>query len=276
MPDQTQALAGVAVPRNAVPCEKCHGSGRYAFVRNGRRGDNHCFSCNGQGKIYYVMDERAGGAMARKTNQASRLADWRAEHPEELAYLARKASSWPFAESMLRLIERFGDLTKSQMQDVQRALQIDKDHAETDRQIAAQRAAFAQLPMVDVRPIKDLLDRCKAQGMIKPMLRFDKLQFSLAPDEGQNPGAIYVTNRKTQGDYYGKAIGGRFRPSGACNAETMAEIIDIVNDPKAAAVKFGRLTQCCSMCGKRLSDPKSVKNGFGPICAARVGWAFEE
>jgi Family of unknown function (DUF6011) len=40
----------------------------------------------------------------------------------------------------------------------------------------------------------------------------------------------------------------------------------IARDPKHFAIQFGKRTGICSICGKKLTDPKSVKKGIGPIC----------
>lgn len=40
----------------------------------------------------------------------------------------------------------------------------------------------------------------------------------------------------------------------------------IANDPKHFAAQFGKRTGVCGVCGKTLTDPKSVKKGIGPIC----------
>ena len=37
------------------------------------------------------------------------------------------------------------------------------------------------------------------------------------------------------------------------------------------AVKFGKMTQTCVCCGRRLDDPKSVDAGIGPVCAQKFG-----
>jgi hypothetical protein len=41
-------------------------------------------------------------------------------------------------------------------------------------------------------------------------------------------------------------------------------------DPIAAAVKYGRESGCCAVCGRDLTDPESIARGIGPICAERM------
>lgn len=43
---------------------------------------------------------------------------------------------------------------------------------------------------------------------------------------------------------------------------------EIEKDPVQAAILTGKLTSCCSFCSRPLTDERSVKHGYGPICAA--------
>lgn len=47
----------------------------------------------------------------------------------------------------------------------------------------------------------------------------------------------------------------------------MALINEIEKDPVQAAVLSGKLTNCCAFCSRPLTDERSVKHGYGPICA---------
>lgn len=46
--------------------------------------------------------------------------------------------------------------------------------------------------------------------------------------------------------------------------ETMLKVIDL--DPKAAAAAHGIESGNCSVCGRDLTDPKSIALGIGPVC----------
>lgn len=46
----------------------------------------------------------------------------------------------------------------------------------------------------------------------------------------------------------------------------------IAADPRAASVRYGRELGHCGICGRTLTDPDSIANGIGPVCAGRVGW----
>lgn len=38
------------------------------------------------------------------------------------------------------------------------------------------------------------------------------------------------------------------------------------------AKEFGDLYGVCFKCGATLTDPESIERGYGPICAAKMGW----
>lgn len=65
------------------------------------------------------------------------------------------------------------------------------------------------------------------------------------------------------GDYRQVQMGRRDRE------EALAAIQE---DPKAAAVDFGRETKTCFRCHSPLTDPDSIARSMGPICAGKVGW----
>lgn len=47
----------------------------------------------------------------------------------------------------------------------------------------------------------------------------------------------------------------------------------LLADPLAAAVEYGHHTGSCCVCGRTLTDPKSIEAGIGPICGAKFrGW----
>lgn len=50
---------------------------------------------------------------------------------------------------------------------------------------------------------------------------------------------------------------------------------EIEKDPIQAAILTGKLTSCCSFCSRPLTDERSVKHGYGPICAANWGLPWD-
>jgi len=95
------------------------------------------------------------------------------------------------------------------------------------------------------------------------ILRFEGATVK-AVTKGYNAGAAYVYQN---GAYVGKiSRTGTFDGSTSV-AETLAQV---ANDPKNAAVAYGRKTGTCSCCGRGLVDPVSVFGGIGPICLAKM------
>lgn len=45
----------------------------------------------------------------------------------------------------------------------------------------------------------------------------------------------------------------------------------LLGDPRAAAFAYAQESGCCAACGRTLSTPESLANGFGPECAKKFG-----
>lgn len=85
---------------------------------------------------------------------------------------------------------------------------------------------------------------------------------------GANAGGIYIT---ADHDYLGKiTAAGALALRNDAPDWVEAAIIDAQNDPLAAAAAYGHETGSCSVCGRLLTDPKSIELGIGPICADRM------
>lgn len=130
--------------------------------------------------------------------------------------------------------------------------------------------------MVNLEPVQAAFDKAKAAGVARPTLRLAGFVFNLAPSTGSNPGAIYVKERAPAGEmpgkYLGKVRGGKFFASRECDAAAQAEVVAVSQDPKAAAVAYGRKFGKCSVCNRDLTDAASVEAGIGPVCAAKYGF----
>jgi len=112
--------------------------------------------------------------------------------------------------------------------------------------------------------------QASAAGFKKPMLRADGFIFKLAPVHGANPGAVYIT-RKEDGEYLGKLHHGKFKLLKAYEVHEQA-IEHIANYPMGAAIRYGRQTGECAVCGRHLDNKESVALGIGPICAEKYGF----
>ena len=124
---------------------------------------------------------------------------------------------------------------------------------------------------MDNMNIQQLFDRMKENGFRRPTVRMGDLIFKRAPDSGANRGGIYITT--TAGTYLGKILRANtfLTKDGASRT---ADIAEAFANPIENAVKHGRQTGECSICGRRLDNSESIRLGIGPICAEKVGAAY--
>lgn len=81
-------------------------------------------------------------------------------------------------------------------------------------------------------------------------------------------GSIYV---KTQhGPSYSENVG-RQRPGATYTGDHEAALAAVLEDPKAAAARYGHELGRCARCNLELTDPTSREIGIGPDC--RKAWA---
>jgi len=100
-----------------------------------------------------------------------------------------------------------------------------------------------------------------------------------AGDRARNPGSIGVTDDRRYPDntWYG-----RIDPDGKWSRGKDADddILDILRrfsaDPQGIAADYGRKTGRCCFCRIRLTDERSVLQGYGPICARKFGLPWGE
>lgn len=43
-------------------------------------------------------------------------------------------------------------------------------------------------------------------------------------------------------------------------------------NPAEASMRYGREIGACGVCGRTLTDPNSISDGIGPVCATKMGW----
>ena len=65
---------------------------------------------------------------------------------------------------------------------------------------------------------------------------------------------------------------GTFRPNDTPQFGDVLSLLRAVSEqPQAVARAYGRATGQCCFCHRRLTDPRSVRAGYGPTCADRYG-----
>lgn len=253
-------------------CPNCRGTGNW-------RPGYPCFKCKGSGKLTFktdaatrakAADRRAAKADEKRIQlQADRKA-WIEANADDFAWMNAKQESFDFARSMYDALMQYGSLTERQHATVTRLRLADAERAAARKAEAAAREANA--PTVDVALIEKAFAAAQANGIKRPKMVLDGLKFSLAPAHGRNAGALYVV-RRSDDQYLGKIMGGRFTRVRECDDATEAQIVRIASNPHAEAVAYGQRTGNCCICNRELTNHASIDAGIGPICAEKYGWA---
>lgn len=269
LPASDTPLKELSLPEvHKESCAACRGSGIF-YGRNGRA-FGKCFKCGGNGFRMFrtSASERTAAKQSRENRKARDAAaaseTFKTEHPEEHAWLVQAAGQgFEFAQSCLAGIAKYGSLTVRQMSGVASA--VEKAKARQAERVA--REANAQT--VSVAPIEEAFGRARASGLKWPKVTIAAFTFKPASATSKNAGSLYVT---TGGAYLGRVSGGKFITNRECTAEQEARIIAVCADPKAAAIEHGKLTGCCAICARELTNDESIARGIGPICASKFGW----
>lgn len=135
----------------------------------------------------------------------------------------------------------------------------------------------AQLNTDGLSRIFAMFEKAKA-NLKRPAIRLvndegQHLHLSLAGLASKNAGFVYVKNDSGfDAPYYGKiSPDGKFFRVNSCPAAVEPLLQSFASDPEGIATKYGRLTGCCSFCGRKLTDKRSTEVGYGPVCAHKFG-----
>lgn len=217
-------------------------------------------------------------AEARAARQQAKAKDsaeaWKVSHADVYAYMQKRAQSGnSFYTTQLGYIDRYGSIFESTLASIRRDMDAD---AKREAVRAQQSAPRAPAPVVNLEPVETAFAKAKAAGITYPKLRLGAFVFSPAGESSANAGAIYIKTRTQNGDlpgqYMGKVLGGKFLKVRECSEAQERAIVALCEDPKAAALAYGKEFGKCSVCNRALSDPESVAAGIGPICASRYGF----
>lgn len=261
-------------------CPKCKGTGRFRAISTygymnggyGLRDVGPCFACKGVGyKTFKTAPQsrmlaRERSHVRKVRTQAENVECFAAAYPEAAAWIKATAGRFDFAAKMDEAVRKYGELTIGQMAAIERCMARDAER-NTERAARAQ-AAEAAAPAISTDKLMAAFDAARSAGLKRLKMRFLGFEASPAPATGKNPGAIYVKDGE---QYLGKIQGGKFLASRECGPDVAQSVAQAMNDPMAAAVAFGRQTGACCCCGRELTDPVSVENGIGPICAGKFG-----
>jgi len=105
----------------------------------------------------------------------------------------------------------------------------------------------------------------------------EKIQISFYAEKNEkgrlrNENLIIVTNKTTGKKLMQISRNGYVIPQGNCKQiiPVLQLFVRFSKDTKAAILNYGLETGECSVCGRELTDSKSIKYGIGPICAKYV------
>lgn len=126
----------------------------------------------------------------------------------------------------------------------------------------------AVAPVADFAKVKAIFDSAK-RFLKNPKITFNqnnqKIVLSPAKEASRNPGSIYL---KINGEYMGKiSPEGVFAPLSHCPQEATQYLREFAENPAGMAAGYGRETGECCFCARHLTDERSVKVGYGVICA---------
>lgn len=128
------------------------------------------------------------------------------------------------------------------------------------------------------KPIFSLFEKA-SQKLKNPAIKLQTaegkpVELTPAKAHSKNPGSLYVTDGGSYGHskYFGKiSPQGEFMAGASADPSIATLLGELSADPKGVAAKYGKMTGRCCFCSKQLTDPQSVKAGFGPTCAANYG-----
>jgi hypothetical protein len=180
------------------------------------------------------------------------------------AFLATAADWSDFARSLYSQLTRKGQLSPNQ----QRAVETMFAKIQASNTLRA--TAATNTKPIDLSPIEAMFDTARQNGLSKLAYRAQGLVISPAPSTSRNAGALYIKQASTAA-YLGKVADAKYHPTSSATPDTLDALLTIASNPSQIARDYGKATGQCSCCGRQLTDPASIENGIGPICAEKWG-----
>lgn len=282
--EQSQQQAAGQRPEGTHPCAACGGSGRY-LGRRTQQSKAHCFACGGKGYFMKSPAERFRTNERAKERKAERIAEDVSafdEQHEGLRGFLHGASGWSeFAASLHAALLKYGSLTEKQ-EAAALSMRAKTHERESTKAASLQAKAAVAVPVETIQPT--LARMAEAFLASSAHLEFPKMHLETedglpvvltrAGAKSQMAGCINITD----GEAYGQnKFYGRITPDGkALYRDAPASVIAMLTafneNPKAEILVQGRRTGRCCCCHRKLTDPVSIANGIGPVCAEN--WGF--
>src|SRR6516225_7285704 len=267
-------------------CPACRGTGKFRSWSGRIVGD--CFKCKGQkNRTFKTSPEARAKARANNVVKAAERDEakraWREQHRDLIKWMEIEAdrfrtgkTTFNFIHNMCEAIAQFGTLTDAQL------AAVVKCKTNSDQRRAAWKAQNGQQDVaIDCTKIEAAFAKRRsvaaekgAVGVKGLVLHFPN--FSFSPDR-RDPNVIWVNSKSHTNDRglpaaFGKISNGKFSPFRISTPEIVAEIQTVAADPSKASRISGQNFGICCCCGATLTDPVSIENGIGPICAEN--WGF--
>jgi hypothetical protein len=277
------------------PCEACRGTGRWQGTwKTGR-----CFKCDGTGRRQFKTspeqraagrESRIRGELRRTQEQADARTTWIAEHKAEYDWLNATVTRYRaqpngdnlegfqgFLADLLDKLNHFGHLTDGQLAAVRNSMARDAAR-ETER---AERKAAA--PTVDISKIEQAFATAErrafeknpnAMGVRVNPLKLRAEGLDLIVNQGSRgtsfEGKLFV--KTSEGKKLGWIEDSKFHAKFECTKVEAKAVVQACSDPHRAAKTWAQAYSQCGVCGQRLTNPASIEEGIGPICAEKYGW----
>jgi len=126
-------------------------------------------------------------------------------------------------------------------------------------------------------PIVEFIQRGFNARLKRPRVKLQFLRDVIVLKRSRD-GGVFV-NSGTYGTLYGKIQANGIWRAGsvpAASDELMTLLREIKSDPIATVAKHGKAMGECCFCSRELTDDRSVKQGYGKICAGNYGLPWGE
>jgi hypothetical protein len=136
----------------------------------------------------------------------------------------------------------------------------------------------APLLDADLTKLVTLFERAHAH------LKYPKIEFQIdgqtirinrAGERSKSPGTLHVAAGGYGSQYFGSIdTDGNFAARNDCPEFVRAALTEMASDPAKFAHKHGTGSGRCIFCQLKLTDSRSLLQGYGPVCAKNWGLAW--
>lgn len=117
-----------------------------------------------------------------------------------------------------------------------------------------------------------LFSAAVANGVHHPKMTLGDYKISVAQKFLPSEIVLYIKDKNNI--YTGKIVNGEFIKATWMHEIIESDMKETLSDPLDAAIKHGRKTGNCCVCGRVLTNKHSIKMMIGPICAEKYGFGL--